>query len=44
MLGGWRKEKGTRLTDVKKKRAWRMEYDALFFISLFLTFVWPKWL
>ena len=29
MLGGWRKEKDTRLTDVIKKRASRREYDAI---------------
>ena len=29
MLGGWWEEKGTRLPDVKRKRAWRKEYDAI---------------
>ena len=28
-LGGWRKEKGTRPTDVLKKRAWRNLYDEI---------------
>ena len=29
MLGGWRKEKDTSLTDVKRKRACCKEYDAI---------------
>ena len=29
MLGGWQKEKDTRLTDMIKKRVWRKEYDGV---------------
>ena len=29
MLGGWQKEKGKRLTDVIKKRAWLKDYDGI---------------
>ena len=34
MLGGWREEKGSRLPDVKKKRAWRLFHGSdVFFID-----------